>query len=79
MNKTVVRTEQAPELQDRTVISYVGALPLVWLAPDFSQPVRDWATKRGPMTLLVEVEGDLPDDERRRIERFVALLGRQTE
>ena len=33
----------------------------------------------GPMTLLVEVAGPLADDERRRIERFVALLGRQAE
>jgi hypothetical protein len=31
------------------------------------------------MTLLVEVEGELPDPERGRIERFVALLARQTE
>lgn len=75
----VMRSERVSELQDRTVISFAGSLPLVWLAPDFSQPVRDWAQKRGPMTLLVAVEGDLPDDDRRRIERFVALLGRQTE
>ncbi len=31
------------------------------------------------MTLLVEADGALSDDERRRIERFVALLGRQAE
>ena len=31
------------------------------------------------MTLLVEVGGPLPVDERKRIERFVAILGRQSE
>jgi hypothetical protein len=31
------------------------------------------------MTLLVEAHGALPDDERRRIGRFLAMLGRQTE
>jgi hypothetical protein len=31
------------------------------------------------MTLLVEVHGTLPDDDRRRIDRFVSLLGRQAE
>jgi hypothetical protein len=29
------------------------------------------------MTLLVEHDGPLPEQERRRIERFVATLGRQ--
>jgi hypothetical protein len=31
------------------------------------------------MTLLVEADGPLSDDERRRIDRFVATLGRQSE
>ena len=31
------------------------------------------------MTLLVEADGELPDAERRRIERFVVILGRQAE
>ena len=31
------------------------------------------------MTLLVEHDGPLPEEERRRIERFVAILGRQAE
>jgi hypothetical protein len=76
---SIVRTEETPELQAKTVIAHAGALPLVWLGQDFSDAVRSWATKRGPMTLLVEVDGPLSEDERRRIERFVALLGRQTE
>jgi hypothetical protein len=48
-------------------------------APDFSGTVRTWARDRGPMTLLVEVDGALPEVERRRIERFLAILGRQSE
>jgi hypothetical protein len=31
------------------------------------------------MTLLVETTGTLDDDERRRIERFLAILARQSE
>jgi hypothetical protein len=31
------------------------------------------------MTLLVETNGELSDEERRRIERFVVILGRQAE
>jgi hypothetical protein len=75
----VVRAEDTAERQDETVIAHAGSLPLVWLGKSFSDRVRAWARDRGPMTLLVEVDGVLPDDERRRIERFVALLGRQTE
>lgn len=75
----VVRTEPDDERQDETVIAHAGALPLVWLGPDFSPRVRAWARDRGPMTLLVEVDGALPDAERRRIDRFVGLLGRQAE
>jgi hypothetical protein len=53
-------------------------LPLVcgW---DFSETVTTWARDRGPMTVLLPTTGPLAEDERRRIERFVAILGRQTE
>jgi hypothetical protein len=75
----VMRSEATPERSDSTVREHAGSLPLVWLAPSFSDAVRTWAVDRGPMTLLVEVDGELSEDERRRIERFVALLGRQAE
>jgi hypothetical protein len=75
----VLRSEQTREAQDRTVMAHAGGLPLVWLAADFSDEVRSWAHDRGPMTLLVEASGPLPDEERRRIDRFVASLGRQSE
>ena len=76
---SVLRIEETDERQNETVIAYAGSLPLVWLAPAFSEPVQAWAHKRGPMTLLVEVHGALTEDDRRRIERFVAVLGRQAD
>jgi hypothetical protein len=51
----------------------------VWSAAGFSDDARRWARERGPMTLLVEASGPLAEDERKRIERFVATLGRQAE
>ena len=75
----LIRTERDRDAQDRTVMAHAGALPLVWAAPDFTDAVRRWAHDRGPMTLLSDAEGALDDDERRRIDRFVAILGRQSE
>jgi hypothetical protein len=75
----VLRSEPSDAQRDATVKAHAGSLPLVWLAPAFSDDVRKWAHDRGPMTLLVDVDGMLSDDDRRRIERFVALLGRQAE
>jgi hypothetical protein len=76
---SVLRTETTAERQERTVMAYAAALPLVWVAPRFGDEARRWARERGPMTLLVEQDGALPEPERRRIERFVAALGRQVE
>jgi hypothetical protein len=75
----LVRTEQSRELQDQTVIAYAEALPLVWVDSEFSDAARVWARDRGPMTLLSESSGPLGDEERRRIDRFLAILGRQSE
>jgi hypothetical protein len=75
----VVRTEPTVEQQEDTVMAYAASLPLVWVAPGFSDAVRTWARERGPMTLLIDVDGALPEVERRRIERFLAILGRQSE
>ena len=75
----LVRTEDSPERQDETVIGYAGSLPLVWVADDFTDNARTWARDRGPMTLLTPASGPLNDEERRRIDRFVAMLGRQSE
>lgn len=75
----VLRSERTTEEQERTVIAYAGSLPLVWVARGFSDDARDWARKRGPMTLLVEADRPLSEDDRHRVERFVALLGRQAE
>jgi hypothetical protein len=60
-------------------MSYAESKPLVWIAGSFGEAATRWAHQRGPMTLLVEAAGDLSDDERRRIERFVVILGRQAE
>jgi hypothetical protein len=76
---SIVRSEESGVLQGQTVIAFAGSLPLVWVGAGFSDSVRNWARERRPMTLLVEVDGPLPDEERVRIGRFLALLGRQTE
>jgi hypothetical protein len=75
----VLRGEATVEAQEQTVIEHAGRMPLVWVADSFSAAVEAWARDRGPMTLLVQSGGGLPETERRRIERFVASLGRQAE
>lgn len=75
----VVRSEPTPAEQDETVIAHAGTLPAIWLGSGFSPRVQEWARSRGPMTLLVETDGPLPAEERKRVERFAALLGRQAE
>jgi hypothetical protein len=75
----VLRREATAEAQEATVMGFAGSMPLLWIAPSFGVAARDWAVRRGPMTLLVEADGGLPEEEQRRIDRFVALLGRQAE
>jgi hypothetical protein len=75
----LVRLEETAERQQETVMAYADRLPLVWVSADFSETVASWARARGPMTLLVKATGPLAEDERHRIERFVAILGRQSE
>ena len=75
----LIRGEDSPDKQRRTVIAYAANLPLVWVAGTFDDHVEKWAAQRGPMTLLVPSDGPLSDDERRRIDRFVSTLGRQSE
>jgi hypothetical protein len=75
----LVRREETTERQQATVMAYADRLPLVWVDEDFSETVTAWARDRGPMTLLVQATGPLAEEERRRIERFVAILGRQAE
>ncbi len=76
---SVLRSESTGELEDATVISYAGSLPLVWVSGEFSERARAWARDRGPMTLLTDSTRSLDEDQRRRIDRFVAILGRQSE
>jgi hypothetical protein len=75
----LVRREETVERQQETVMAYADRLPLVWVDEDFGETVTAWARDRGPMTLLVQAMGPLAEDERRRIGRFVASLGRQAE
>jgi hypothetical protein len=75
----LVRREETVERQQETVMAYADRLPLVWVGEDFSETVTAWARDRGPMTLLVQATDPLAEDERHRIERFVAILGRQAE
>ena len=49
------------EVQEQTVIAHAGSLPLIWVGSAFSDAARAWARDRGPMTLLVEVDGALSD------------------
>lgn len=79
LSTPVLRSEETPARQHETVMEYADGLPLVWIDEAFSPAVTEWAQTRGPMTLLVPSAGPLADDERRRIERFVAILGRQSE
>ena len=76
---TLVRGEQRAEELAATIMRFAGSKPLVWVAPAFGEETVAWAHARGPMTLLVETGGALSDDERKRVERFVVILGRQAE
>lgn len=73
----ILRNEPTEGEQERTIIAFASSLPLIWVAPSFTEHARAWAHDRGPMTLLVEAAGALPEDERGRIARFVSILGRQ--
>ena len=75
----LVRREETVERQHETVMAYADRLPLVWVGESFSETVTAWARARGPMTLLIEATGPLSEEERRRIDRFVAIVGRQYE
>jgi hypothetical protein len=75
----LIRGEKTPAAQERTVITYAQSLPLIWVADSFQDDTAQWAQQRGPMTLLITTGRPLSDDERRRIDRFVATLGRQSE
>jgi hypothetical protein len=76
---SLIRAEASAERQDQTVTAYAAALPLIWVAESFTDSANAWARDRGPMTLLSQSAGPLGDDERRRIDRFVAILSRQSE
>lgn len=75
----LLRPETTADAQERTVMRYAGSLALVWVASSFSELATKWAHDRGPMTLLIKTDGALSDDERKRVERFVVILGRQAE
>ena len=75
----VLRAERTREQQEATVMAYAASKPLIWIAAAFGEEAPEWAHKRGPMTLLVESAGPLSDDERKRVERFAVILGRQAE
>lgn len=75
----VLRREETHAAGETSVREFASDLALVWIAPAFGDDARTWARDRAPMTLLVEHDGALPESELRRIERFVAILGRQAE
>jgi hypothetical protein len=75
----LLRSESDPVGQEETVMAYAQSLPLVWVAPAFGQKARRWAAERGPMTLLTTSAGGLDAEEQQRIDRFLAILSRQSE
>ena len=75
----VLRTEDGAEEQERSVMRYAASMALIWVAGSFSELAVEWAHDRGPMTLLIETSEALTVDERKRLERFVVILGRQAE
>ena len=75
----VVRGADSAPRQEETVMAYAEHLPLVWVSSGFGDEATAWARDRGPMTLLVAADGPLAEEERRRIERFIGTLGRQSE
>ncbi len=76
---SIVRQEETTSEQAQTVIAFADSFPLVWVSAGLTDSERAWARERRPMTLLIDTDGALPDTERGRIERFLALLARQTE
>ncbi|MEH3052452.1 MAG: hypothetical protein PGN13_00395 [Patulibacter minatonensis] len=76
---SVIRNEATAAEQESTVQSHAASLPLIWIAPEFSDAARAWARDRGPMTLLVDTDAPLSEEERGRLTRFVSILGRQTD
>lgn len=76
---SVLRREPDAAAQEETVIAFAGGLALIWVMPRFSEHAREWARRRGPMTLLVSAADALPTAELGRIERFVTLLARQAD
>ena len=75
----LLRAESDPERQEQTVMAYAQSLPLVWVAAAFGERARRWAIERGPMTLLTTSAGGLDAEEQQRIDRFLAILSRQSE
>lgn len=73
----VLREETSAEEREATVRQYAGDLALIWIAEGFSDEARTWAKARPPMTLLVESGSELESEQQRRIERFIAIIGRQ--
>lgn len=73
----VLRHETTQALQEQTVRAHAHGLPLVWIDDAFSDEARRWAKDRGQMTLLVESDGALDEEEFGKIARFIAILGRQ--
>lgn len=76
---SVMRREADAPAQEQTVQAHAASLPLIWISPSFTDAARTWARERGPMTLLVETNDALTEEERGRLTRFVSILGRQTD